>query len=88
MEQTNPTRCRACLLRDTLSEEEYKKTVLRVREGLAPRLRANDALYEKRLALCTACAHLQGGTCMRCGCLVEMRAMRADQHCPPPAKRW
>ena len=88
MENTNPTRCRACLLRDTLNKEEYRKTILRVRENLSPRLLASDALYESRLALCTSCEHLQNGTCMRCGCLVEMRAMRTDQHCPPPLKHW
>jgi len=88
MEATNPTRCRACLLRESLSEEEYRRTVVSVRESLSPRVRADDAQYEARLALCTACSHLQGGTCMRCGCLVEVRAMRKDQHCPPPVKAW
>ena len=88
MSQTNPTRCRACLLRDTLDEAEYARTVLRVRESLNPHLRADDALYAQRLALCVACSHLQNGTCMQCGCLVEMRAMRSDQHCPPPHKKW
>lgn len=88
MENTTPSRCRQCLLRDTLDEAAYRKTVLRVRESLSPRLRAPDAQYEERLALCTACDQLQNGTCMQCGCLVEMRAMRTDQHCPPPRKKW
>lgn len=88
MESTNSARCRACLLRDTLDEAAYRQTVLRVRDALSPRLRAPDTLYEQRLSLCLTCDQLQGGTCMRCGCLVEMRAMRLDQHCPPPKKRW
>ena len=81
-------RCRQCLLRDTLDEAAYYKTVLRVRESLSPRVRTPDDAYEARLAACTACEHLENGTCMRCGCLVEMRAMRLDMHCPPPARRW
>ena len=88
MQAENPTACRRCLLRDTLSEEEYRKTVARLRETLNPKLRTPDAQYEARLALCSACDHLQNGTCMRCGCLVEVRAMRTDQHCPTPLRRW
>ena len=88
METTNPTRCRACLLRDAFSAEEYEKTVLRMWESLSPDVRADETLYEARLARCTACAHLQGGTCMQCGCLVEIRAMRTDSRCPLPEGRW
>lgn len=84
----NMTRCRQCLLREMLDPEEYERTVLRVRRSLSPRLRTPDEEYESRLDACRACTHLQGGTCMRCGCLVEMRAMRRDMHCPPPVGRW
>ena len=46
------------------------------------RLRTPDALYETRLACCRDCEALQNGTCMQCGCYVEMRAARSDMHCP------
>lgn len=82
------TRCRQCLLRDTLDEAAYYRTVARFRETMNPRVRTPDAAYEARLDLCRACGHLQNGTCMRCGCLVEMRAMRLDMHCPPPLAKW
>ena len=81
-------RCRRCLLRDTLDEKQYFETVERVRRALDARARTPDEAYERRLAACLACDQLQNGTCMQCGCLVEMRAMRVDQHCPPPRKRW
>ena len=81
-------RCRQCLLRDTLDEAAYRRTVTRVYEAMNPRVRVTDAQYEERLAACRACEHLQSGTCMRCGCMVEMRAMRKDTHCPPPVSRW
>ena len=80
--------CRRCLLRDLMTPEQYAATVTRVRDALNPRLLVTDEEYARRLALCEACAHIQGGTCMRCGCLVEVRALRKDQHCPPPVKSW
>lgn len=80
--------CRRCLLRDTLDEKQYFETVERVRRAMNPRVRTPDAQYEQRLDACRECDQLQNGTCMQCGCLVEMRAMRLDQHCPPPRKKW
>ena len=52
------------------------------------RLRTPDALYETRLACCRDCEALQNGTCMQCGCYVEMRAARSDMHCPLTEPRW
>ena len=86
--QAEVKRCKRCLLRDTLDEKQYFETVERVRRALNPRVRTPDEEYERRLAACLCCDQLQNGTCMRCGCLVEMRAMRLDQHCPPPRKNW
>ena len=51
-------------------------------------LRTPDALYETRLACCRDCEALQNGTCMQCGCYVEMRAARSDMHCPLTEPRW
>ena len=86
--QERKTACRHCLLRDMLSQAEYERTVERVRRTLSGRVRTPDEEYEARLAQCSACDQLQNGTCMRCGCMVEMRAMRRDLHCPPPRSRW
>jgi len=80
--------CRQCLLRDMLDKAEYEKTVERVRRALSEKARTPENEYEARLAACSACDQLQNGTCMLCGCLVEMRAMRRDMHCPTPKKRW
>jgi hypothetical protein len=86
--ETGKTRCRQCLLREMLDPAEYERTVERVRRTMNPRLRTPDEEYEARLALCRACDQLQNGTCMLCGCMVEMRAMRRDSHCPTPRRRW
>lgn len=80
--------CKRCLLRDTLDKEEYERTVARVWRAMKESVRTPQPLYEERLALCSACDQLQNGTCMLCGCMVEMRAMRRDAHCPTPRKRW
>ena len=84
----NDPLCRQCLLRELVTPEEYARIVTRVKDALSPKLLVDDAAYAQRLAACQACAQLQGGTCMQCGCLVEVRALRKDSHCPPPARKW
>ena len=37
---------------------------------------------------CKACGSLESGTCMQCGCYVEMRAARIDMHCPDREAKW
>lgn len=81
-----PAACRRCLLREMQSENDYYQSVLHYRAGLPPGQRTPDAEYERRLTACKACAELSAGTCLQCGCYVEMRAARADRHCP--IKQW
>ena len=52
------------------------------RAALPAKKRTPDAAYAARLACCKACDALNAGTCMQCGCYVEMRAARLDMHCP------
>ena len=86
-EATQPKFCR-CLLRDMTGENDYLRSVERYRATMPRRLRTPDALYETRLACCRDCEALQNGTCMQCGCYVEMRAARSDMHCPLTEPRW
>lgn len=79
---TGTSRCRRCLLREMQDENDYYQSVLRYRAGLDARIRTPDDAYEQRLAACRQCDELQSGTCGQCGCYVEMRAARYDQHCP------
>ena len=83
-----PKRCRRCLLRDMTGENDYYQSVLRYRASLPAAKRTPDDLYENRLAACRACAELDNGTCMACGCYVEMRAARRDMHCPLADAAW
>lgn len=75
-------RCRRCLLRDMAEQNDYYRSVQRYRASLAGTIRTPDDTYEQRLKSCQACAALVNGTCMQCGCYVEMRAARIDMHCP------
>ena len=46
----------------------------------------SDDLYARRLEACRACDQLNSGTCMGCGCLVELKAAYKNEKCP--YKKW
>ena len=81
----NQTRCRRCLLREAYPED-YEKYVASLLQRLSPENRAADDLYARRLEACRACDQLNSGTCMGCGCLVELKAAYAKEKCP--FKKW
>jgi len=48
--------------------------------------RVSEEKYEDRLQKCKACEKLEGGTCLACGCYVELRALSPVSKCPH--KKW
>lgn len=48
--------------------------------------RVDENKYEARLTICKACEKLNAGTCIACGCYVELRALGIKNKCPD--KRW
>ena len=74
--------CRRCLLQEMADENDYYQSVVRYRATLPAQKRTPDDAYAARLARCKASDQLNAGTCMQCGCYVEMRAARLDMHCP------
>ncbi len=86
--EDRPKRCRRCLLREMTDENNYYESVKRYRAALPANKRTPDEEYERRVAACKSCGALDNGTCMQCGCYVEMRAARADMHCPLRAALW
>ena len=73
--------CRRCLLRESGEEDkalEVKECISRIKESE----KAADGIYAQRLSLCRECEHLLSGTCMKCGCYVELRAAFRNNHCP------
>ena len=51
-------------------------------------VRASEADYRARLAICEGCDQLLNGTCRLCGCYVETRAAKRVQGCPMVPPRW
>ena len=80
--------CRRCLLQEMADENDYYQSVVRYRATLPAQKRTPDDAYAARLARCKACDQLNAGTCMQCGCYVEMRAARTDMHCPLDNAPW
>ncbi len=50
--------------------------------------KADDETYRKRLDICRECEYLSDGTCLKCGCYVELRAAARDGYCPDVRKKW
>ena len=74
--------CRRCLLQEMADGTDSYQSVVRYRATLPAQKRTPDDAYAARLARCNAWDQLNAGTCLQCGCYVEMRAARLDMHCP------
>ena len=77
--------CKRCLLRDAFPQD-YEKYVAGLLRAMPASVKAEEGLYARRLAMCAACDQLQNGTCMGCGCLVELRAAYKKEKCP--FRKW
>ena len=82
----NQRYCRKCLTRDMIGKEEYFRSLREYIANLDPEIKADEALYEERLAVCKECDLLLEGMCRICGCYVELRAVVAKNICP--RKKW
>lgn len=78
-------RCYKCLLRE-LDEEAYMKQLHRYIELLDRDIKTAKEVYESRLSVCKECDYLEAGTCLACGCYVELRAAVKKNRCP--YKKW
>lgn len=76
--------CKKCLIGQ--QAEDYLALIEKNKAATPPKARADDAVYDHRIALCEECAYLTGPTCRACGCFVELRAIRKDTHCP--YRKW
>ncbi len=74
--------CKKCLIRDMEGQEAYFRSLREYVENLDIDIRADQALYEKRLSVCRDCEMLFQGMCRSCGCYVELRAAVAKNVCP------
>lgn len=51
-------------------------------------IKAEEELYQKRLAVCKQCDNLWDGMCKKCGCYVELRAAIRNKSCPATTHQW
>ena len=79
------TLCKRCLLREAFPAD-YEKYVLSQLSRIPPAAKAAEESYQARLNACRACGQLSNGTCMGCGCLVELKAAFKKEKCP--YKKW
>lgn len=77
--------CKRCLLFEA-NEQEYQEKIARILNAMKPYEKAESKCVEARLLLCKECEKLNRGTCVACGCFVELRSALKDGHCP--YKKW
>lgn len=77
--------CRRCLL-SQMDKGRYKDVVLRAVSAFSENDRTCEKIYQERLQLCRSCDNLISGTCLACGCYVEIRAATKKGRCPE--KKW
>jgi len=79
--------CKRCLLADMDASGVYA-TILRRIEQMPEGQRAGAETYRQRLECCRGCDALVNGLCSICGCFIELRAAKAEMHCPHPDRFW
>jgi hypothetical protein len=80
--------CKRCLLLQS-SREDIFATVKEHIGKISEKDKAEESVYKKRLDICKTCDNLISGTCLKCGCYVELRAAFKKQKCPDVKnKRW
>ena len=73
--------CTRCLLKD-YSKEVYEKLIVEGLKALPAGDLADDEVTSKRLSVCKDCEKINQGTCLACGCYVEIRAALKAGKCP------
>ena len=76
--------CIRCLLRDMIDADTAM--IEKYKAALKPEDMVDTLEYERRLGICKECEKLNAGTCMACGCYVELRATAKISKCP--TKKW
>lgn len=77
--------CTRCLLKD-FSREQYEKIVVEGIRALPAEDLVSEEIESVRLGYCRQCDKINQGTCLACGCFVEIRAAAKKGRCP--YKKW
>lgn len=79
-------KCKRCLLAELADKDNVYAHVQKVRALLSKEEKATQEKYQERLSTCLKCDNLLEATCQKCGCYVEIRALKIDSDCP--IKKW
>lgn len=69
-----------------MGEEAYREMIGKHIDIIRPEDRSSEGLYKSRLDTCKECDNLNAGTCLSCGCYVEIRAAMKQSKCPN--RKW
>lgn len=76
--------CKKCLLREMAELDQ--KMIEKYKAAIKAEDQVDATCYEERLFVCKECEFLNAGTCLACGCYVELRAAARISRCPH--KKW
>ena len=76
-----PKICTRCLLKD-FSKEDYDKIIVSGLSALPAGELVSEDVTARRLDICKDCEKINQGTCLACGCYVEIRAATRKGKCP------
>lgn len=77
--------CKKCLLSE-LNDSDIKKEIMDMVGKIPDKDKVGADTYKSRLDVCRQCDDLIEGTCLKCGCYVELRAIMKRSKCP--GKKW
>jgi len=73
--------CRRCLLSESQQGEALYHSIIEYIEAIPHDYKTPQNEYHRRLEICKSCNQLTNGMCALCGCFVEARAAKVNQHC-------
>lgn len=79
--------CKRCLIDELDFDEVYEDIKRYIKEFPADK-RVSEEEYSQRLAICRKCDELENGICRKCGCFVELRALKKGMYCASENKKW
>lgn len=79
--------CKKCLLAEADMKGVYE-SVKGYIAAIPQEQKVSDAVYAARLDICKKCDDLVNGTCVKCGCFVEVRAVKKRLGCPDEKDKW
>lgn len=79
--------CRKCLFEEIDRNGVYA-SIKELITAIPEEKRTPETEYRRRLNICKNCDELGEATCGKCGCFVELRAAKAEMHCPHEDHCW